>query len=63
MNQTQSLLKHLKQRPITPLEALNKLDIFRLSARVKDLKYLGHTIITTLINKGGKRFAQYRLIK
>jgi len=63
MNQNQLLLKHLKKRPITPLEALSKLGIFRLSARILELKQAGYTILTTIIKKGGKHFAQYRLIK
>lgn len=61
MSQNKELLSRLKKGPVTPLTALNELGIFRLSARVLELKGMGHTINTKLIKKNGKRFAEYSL--
>ena len=59
--QEKQILEHLKQRPITPLEALNKYGVFRLSARIMNLRRLGYPIETKLITRGEKRFAEYSL--
>ena len=48
---------------VTPLEALRRWGCFRLGARIWDLRRDGHTIKATLIQRGGKRFAQYRLAR
>jgi hypothetical protein len=62
MTQIQSILDHLKQAPITPLEALEQYGCFRLAARIKDLREQGHTIHTkTKILTNGKIVAQYWL--
>lgn len=62
MTQNQIILKHLKKHgSITPLQAINKYMILRLSARIFDLKDSGHNIKTTIIKKGNKRFAKYSL--
>ena len=61
-SQNSRILKHLmKGKTLNPLQALNLFDCFRLSARVKNLKHDGFPILTTMITKGGKRFAQYSL--
>lgn len=64
--QAQRLLEHLKVAPITPMQAWVQLGIYRLGARVFDLKKQGHSISTTLVdvqNQFGEtcRVAQYRL--
>jgi len=61
MNQNDQVLKLLKQGPVTPLDALQKAGVFRLAARVWDLRSKGHSIVTDLITKGDKTYAQYRL--
>ncbi len=63
MSQETRILAHLKKRPITPLQALKMYGCFRLAARISDLRGKGHTIETTIIEKDGKRFARYRLVK
>ena len=61
-SQTKLIYQHLKRgSTITPLEALDKYGCFRLGARIYDLKRQGVRITSTMIEKDGKRFAQYRL--
>jgi hypothetical protein len=59
--QCEQILAHLKERPITPLEALDLYGCFRLGARVWDLRQDGYAIESEMIERNGKRFAQYRL--
>ncbi|RJX32314.1 MAG: hypothetical protein C4516_04230 [Oxalobacter sp.] len=62
-NQCELLLARLKRGPITPLEALSELGIYRLGGRVYDLKQLGHTINSEIVAVGnGKRVARYTLV-
>jgi len=59
-NQTQKILEHLKSgRPITPLDALMKYGVFRLSARIWELRNEGYDIDQKIVQKNGKRFAEY----
>lgn len=54
----------LKGKSITPLEALNYFDVFRLSAIIFDLRNEGMNIETEyVINSKGNRFAKYSLKK
>lgn len=63
-SQNKDILQYLRRgRSITPLVALEKFGVFRLSGRVWDLRQLGHNIKTTTIEQNGKRFASYRLVK
>ena len=61
MSQNTQILKHLKKAPITPIQALKKFGIFRLASRVAELRGMGHKIITKMIKRKGKRYAQYIL--
>lgn len=45
---------------ITPLEALEAFNCFRLGARISDLREDGYNIITDIAD-GAKRYAIYRL--
>ena len=68
MSQCDRLLSRLKRGPITPMEAWSELGIYRLGARVFDLKASGHDIDRELVqvsNRFGEecRVAQYRLIE
>lgn len=48
---------------LTPIDALNRFDCFRLGARIHDLKAKGNEIMTTIIRtQSGKRVASYSLI-
>ena len=59
-SQTIEILNVLsKGRTITPIDAFEKFGCLRLAARISDLRAEGHEIVTTIINKNGKRFAQY----
>ena len=52
----------LKQgNTITPIEALHKFGCFRLGARIADLRKVGYDIETKMVEKDGKRFAQYTM--
>jgi len=67
MKQTERVLTYMqKHGSITQREAINELDIYRLSARIWSLKQDGHTITSTLeysVNAHGEavRYARYRL--
>ena len=63
MSQNQNILKFMKKQPITAMDALSKFGCFRLAARIKELRGLGHNIITETIKENGKAYAKYRLIK
>lgn len=63
MSQSQDILNYMKSHSITPVEAFNKFGCFRLAARIKDLKDDGHKISTNIVEKNGKRFARYILLK
>jgi hypothetical protein len=60
-SQNTIILRMLKYGPVTPLEALEMADCFRLSARIYDLRHAGHNIVMDLIERNGKHFASYRL--
>lgn len=62
MNQTDSILDHLKSgRSITPLEALELYGVFRLGARILDLRREGYDIQTETVHQNKKHFAKYHL--
>ena len=66
VTQIDRLLQYLREYGyITPLRALNELGIMRLSARIKELRQLGHHITTEFIEvrtrDGKTRVAQYTL--
>jgi hypothetical protein len=63
-SQTDQVLARLRlngSRGLTPLEALNDLGVFRLGARVWDLRRDGHLIVNEWMESGGKRYARYVL--
>ena len=61
MTQAQSIANHLREgMSLTPMEALEKFGCFRLAARIKGLRALGHPIGMKMIQTpGGARVAQY----
>ncbi len=61
MSQTNKILKHLeKGKRLTPLQALDLFDCFRLSGRILDLRKLGIDVKTEMIKvRSGKRVASY----
>ena len=61
--QNEKILAYLeKGKSITPLDALNKFQCFRLAARISDLRKEGLNIATKYVTKGDKTFASYSKI-
>jgi hypothetical protein len=57
-----AVYKHLcRYGKLTPLKALEKFGSFRLAARIRDLRDEGINIQTVIVERDGKRFAEYRL--
>jgi hypothetical protein len=49
---------------ITSREALDSYGVFRLAARIYDLRQLGHNIITVrVLNEYGNSYARYHLLQ
>lgn len=68
MSQCQRLLARLERGPITPMDAWVELGIYRLAARVADLKDAGHKIVKQTVNVANRfgescRVAMYSLEK
>ena len=63
--QNRAILNYLESGgSISPIEALNKFQCFRLAARVRDLRKAGHDIQTEMKRqKNGKKIAVYSLPK
>jgi hypothetical protein len=60
--QNEEILAHLKSgRAISPLEALERYGSMRLGGRIHELRQQGHDIVTDMVTKNGKRYAEYRL--
>ena len=59
-SQEKEILKYLKAgNSLTSLEALMKFGSMRLSARIYNLKQLGHDIKSEIVVTKGKRVAKY----
>lgn len=62
MTQCEQVLRHLKNEgSITQKEAVEKYDIYRLSARILDLKEKGYVIEKKMEGMGQTQFARYYL--
>ena len=63
--QARKVLRHLeKYRSITPLEALGVYGIFRLAARVYELRREGFNVVTTMFrDENEKPYAKYVLAR
>lgn len=60
--QNQQVLAHLKQgKTLTPIEALREYGIFRLAARIYNLKEDGWPIIAERVPTESNTFAKYSL--
>ena len=63
MTQNKNIANYLKNgKSITPIQALNKFNCFRLAARISDLRNDGMKIITKIVTKEGKSYASYSII-
>lgn len=63
MTQNEQILSHLRKGTITALDAAKKYRIMCLAERIRDLREMGHQILTTRVKENGKQFARYSLIK
>ena len=64
MSQTAAILHHLSRgKSLTALEALQRFGCFRLAARVRELKDMGHNILSHRVERGGKTVALYVLVQ
>lgn len=62
-SQERQILAYLQSgRTLTPLDALRLFGVFRLGARIFDLKKKGYLINSTMIQVNNKRVASYQLI-
>ena len=63
MSQELEILMELKRgNKITPLDALEKFGVFRLGARILELRRQGYPVITEMKKlNNGKRIAEYRM--
>ncbi len=59
--QCQAILKHLHRsnRPLTAAVAMRKLGIYRLAARIYDLRRRGIAVRSRLVQHGGRKWAAY----
>ena len=64
MTQSNMILKFLEAgNTLTPMEALSMMGVFRLAARIDELRKKGHNILTEEVSQNGKIFARYHLAK
>lgn len=63
MSQNQDILDYLWEgNTITPLEALEMFNCFRLASRINDLRREGYEIETRNVEGNGKKYAEYKLL-
>jgi hypothetical protein len=61
MTQSDRILAHLQRgKPLTPIQALSRFGVFRLAARIGELRGAGHDIKT--FTTKGKPYASYRMV-
>lgn len=64
MTQTESIALWLRSgKSLTPIEALQNFQCFRLAARIKECKKMGLDIEMNLVSSQGKKYACYSLKK
>lgn len=64
MTQQEWVLSQLKRgKKLTALDALHGCGSFKLATRISELKAKGHNIVTETVEKAGKRFARYSLVR
>lgn len=63
MSQTDQILAALKNGPLTPMDALARYGVFRLAARVGELRERGYPVVVEKYKTPtGKRVARYSLV-
>lgn len=53
----------LSGRTITTMEAILKIGCTRLSARIYEIRDMGHNVDSKMVYKFGRKVAEYRIIK
>lgn len=61
MSQRETLLSMLRKGSITHLDA-NKVGILCFTARLTEIRQLGHLVICEMETNGGKRYGRYTLV-
>jgi len=60
VKQTELITAHLRRhRSITPLQALRRYGVFRLAARIHEMKGAGFPVRNAGETRNGKKFARY----
>lgn len=62
-SQRNRILDWLRKQPLTTFQARNELDVMHPSARIMELKALGHNIYTHWDRVDGHRIAKYVLFE
>ncbi|MGZ4956191.1 MAG: helix-turn-helix domain-containing protein [Methylobacter sp.] len=60
--QREKVLDHLRQGPLSTLQARNELFVMSIAARIFELKQRGFNIVTHYVMAGDKKIAQYVLL-
>lgn len=64
MSQETAILEYLKKgNALTPMDALERFNCFRLGARIWDLKREGYDIRTETVKNGRKQYARYFMVR
>ena len=61
VSQNKEILYWLKRRSITPMDAMVVLNVYRLAARISDLRAQGWNIVTELEKHENGKHARYYL--
>lgn len=61
LTQNQQILKWLKRESITAMDAMMVLNVYRLAARIQELRAQGHEIETVMEPHEGGKHARYFL--
>ena len=63
ISQREKILRVLRRRPITAIDAFTKYECTNLAGRIGELRREGYEIESEMVKRNGKLFAQYTLTK
>lgn len=63
MSQNELILRELRRGPLTAADAIHRLNVYRLAARIQELRDAGHKIFSLRVDHNGKHVARYKLVK
>jgi hypothetical protein len=61
ISQKQTVLRHLRRRPLSTWVAISRYKITRLARCIHELRRDGYEIVARTVQRGSKRWALYRL--